>query len=176
MQSGLLAYISVVSLFYKTICWREVDVQVQVECREDLRSQLLWLLWHMPRLQVVGDQATTGSGIFFCMFLTPCILSLLTGIVYGIAFTGKTFAGEKSMFKYSREDLGSKLLWLLWRMPRLYVVGDQITTGCGIFLHSSYFSYMFLTPCIHWLLAFSQVSSGIAFTELCIVYHTCICV
>ena len=35
------------------------------ECREDHRTQLLWLLWHMPRLHVAGDQVTAGSGFFF---------------------------------------------------------------------------------------------------------------
>ena len=31
-------------------------------------SWLLWLLWHMPRLHVAGDQVTTGSGMFSTFF------------------------------------------------------------------------------------------------------------
>ena len=37
------------------------------------------------------------------------------------------------------------------------------------FLHSSHFSYMFLTPCIHRLCAFSQFPNGMAFTEYCML-------
>ena len=49
----------------------------------------------------------------------------------GIAFADKTISGKKSIFKY-RLNHGSRLLWLLWCMPRLHVAGDQVTTGSGI--------------------------------------------
>ena len=66
-----------------------------------------------------------------------------------------------------REDLRSKLLWFPWLMPRL---GIKSLLGLGFISAFFIFSYMFLTPCITGF-NFSQVPSGIAFTELAVFIY-----
>ena len=67
---------------------------------------------------------------FFCVCVRYCIRE--TYPLFG-TFSTIPFA---YLFQTKITDckcLRSQLSWLLWRMPRLHVVGDQVTTGLGFF-------------------------------------------
>ena len=72
--------------------------------------------------------------VYIILALTCCIqltipVSIRNSDKYNVVLT---FAGKKSM-------------WLLWKMPRLHVAGNQRSE----IFSTSRFSYMLLTPCIH---------------------------
>ena len=86
----------------------------------------------------------------------------------GIAVTDKTIAGEKTMFKYRLDvekisdpsccgSFGACLDWMLQ--------GIKSPLGLGFFLHSSMFQLHVYDSLYSQALAYSQVPSGIEFTE-----------